>query len=230
MPGRPPRERPLRPVLYSPASRGKLPSPSGEGCSENLSVHPSTKAGQLQIFPRFGYHSQVELYTRMVAALETLDSRRTLRFLLTKIRRVERLSDELGFGRSWRLMRLETEGQPYRDDMVAVLVARAGELAHRLAAKGSEEAEWVMENIDSHSGEFFSRIHYLVLARVGNHLQGRLDQVLQSEEARNPGFHASTLPRYFARSSGTHPMGRETITRRRSTGVAAAPYPDILPR
>ena len=47
MPGRPPRERPLRPVLYSPASRGKLPSPSGEGCSENLSVHPSTKAGQL---------------------------------------------------------------------------------------------------------------------------------------------------------------------------------------
>ena len=49
MPGRPPRERPLRPVLYSPASRGKLPSPSGEGCSENLSVHPSTKAGQLHI-------------------------------------------------------------------------------------------------------------------------------------------------------------------------------------
>ena len=145
------------------------------------------------IFPRFGYHSQDELYTRMVAALETLDSRRTLRFLLTKIRRVERLSDELGFGRSWRLMRLETEGQPYRDDMVAVLIARAGELAHRLAAKGSEEAEWVMENIDSHSGEFFSRIRYLVLARVGNHLQGRLDQVLQSEEACNPGFHASDL-------------------------------------
>ena len=27
MPGRPPRERPLCPVLYSPASRGKLPSP-----------------------------------------------------------------------------------------------------------------------------------------------------------------------------------------------------------
>ena len=48
MPGRPPRERPLRPILYSPAARGKLPSPSGEGCSENLSVHPSTKAGQLQ--------------------------------------------------------------------------------------------------------------------------------------------------------------------------------------
>ena len=145
------------------------------------------------VFPRFGYHSQDELYTRMVAALETLDSRRTLRFLLTKIRRVEWLSDELGFGRSWRLMRLETEGQPYRDDMVAVLVARAGDLAHRLAAKGSEEAEWVMENIDSHSGEFFSRIRLLVLAEVGNHLQDRLDQFLESEEARNPPWHAADL-------------------------------------
>ena len=51
MPGRPPRERPLRPVPYSPAARGKLPSPSGEGCSENLSVHPSTKAGQLHTYP-----------------------------------------------------------------------------------------------------------------------------------------------------------------------------------
>ena len=63
MPGRPPRERPLRPVLYSPASRGKLPSPSGEGCSENLSVHPSTKAGQLQ-----GSHYHTDMGRRLLAS------------------------------------------------------------------------------------------------------------------------------------------------------------------
>ena len=68
MPGRPPRERPLRPVLYSPAARGKLPSPSGEGCSENLSVHPSTKAGQLQSL--FGLAQALDMQGRTAEAAQ----------------------------------------------------------------------------------------------------------------------------------------------------------------
>ena len=42
--GRLPRE----PASYSPAARGKLSSPQGGGQYQNLSVHPSTKSGQLQ--------------------------------------------------------------------------------------------------------------------------------------------------------------------------------------
>ena len=56
------------------------------------------------VFPRFGYHSQDELCTRLVAALETRDPEKTLQFLLTKIQRVERLADGLDLGLSWRLM------------------------------------------------------------------------------------------------------------------------------
>ena len=47
---KPPHERALRPdtTLDSPATRGKLPSPERGGQTKNLSVHPSTKTGQLQ--------------------------------------------------------------------------------------------------------------------------------------------------------------------------------------
>ena len=46
---KPPHERALRPdtTLDSPATRGKLPSPERGGQTKNLSVHPSTKTGQL---------------------------------------------------------------------------------------------------------------------------------------------------------------------------------------
>ena len=47
---KPPHEQSLRPaaILYSPATRGKLPSPERGGQTKNLSVHPSTETGQLQ--------------------------------------------------------------------------------------------------------------------------------------------------------------------------------------
>ena len=36
-------------ALYSPAARGKLSSPQRGGQTINLSVHPSTETGQLQL-------------------------------------------------------------------------------------------------------------------------------------------------------------------------------------
>ena len=165
------------------------PRDVAEEAKEGLRVRSRTD----WVFPRFGYHRHDEYLTRIVAALETLDPEQTFRFLLTKIWRVERLADALDLGLSWRLMRLETEGHPGPDDVVAMFVAGAVEFSHRLAAQGPEEAEWVMGTIDSRSGHFFSRLRYLVLAKVGNHLQGRLDQILQSEEARNPPWHAADL-------------------------------------
>ena len=49
---KPPHERALRPdtTLDSPATRGKLPSPERGGQTKNLSVHPSTKTGQLHTY------------------------------------------------------------------------------------------------------------------------------------------------------------------------------------
>ena len=46
-----PHERPMGPnaTLDSPATRGKLPSPERGGQTKNLSVHPSTKRGQLHV-------------------------------------------------------------------------------------------------------------------------------------------------------------------------------------
>lgn len=143
------------------------------------------------VFPRFGFHNQDELCTRLATTLETLDAEKTLQFLLTKIQRVERLAGDLDLGLLWCLMRLETKRQPNRDDVVAMLIVGTVALAQRIGAKGSDKAEWVMEAIDAHDGELFSRIRYRVLAEVGIHVQERLDQVLHSEEARNPPWHAA---------------------------------------
>ena len=145
------------------------------------------------VFPRFGYHSHDELFTRIATALETLDVKRTLGFLLEKTHRVQRLADNLALGLWWCHRRVDTGGRTHSDDVVAMLVASATGLAHRLAAKGLKDAEWVMEAIESRHGEFFARIRLLVLAEAGNHLQDRLDQVLKSEEARNPGYPATEL-------------------------------------
>ena len=145
------------------------------------------------VFPRFGYHRRDKLLTRVVTALEIFNAKRTLRFLLNKIQRVQRLADTLDLGRWWCHQRIEIGGRTESDDVVAMFVASATGLSHRLAAKGLEDAEWVMAAIESRHGEFFSRIRLLVLAEVGNHLQDRLDQFLESEEARNPPWHAADL-------------------------------------
>ena len=89
------------------------------------------------VFPRFGYYSQDELCKRLAAALETLDPEKTLQFLLTKIQRVERLAGDLDLGLSWCLMRLETERQSNRDDVVAMLIVGTVALAQRMGAEGS---------------------------------------------------------------------------------------------
>ena len=147
------------------------------------------------ILPRLGDHRYDELCSRIVTALETLDSERTLRLLLKKIQRVQRLADDLDFRAWWHLERLDVEGRPASRNVVSALVASVVGLAHRITQgrPHAAEAERAMEVIDSYHGEFFSRIRHLVLARVGNHLQERVDQVLQSEEARSPGYHAPEL-------------------------------------
>ena len=159
------------------------------GAAEGLQYRSRTD----WVFPRFVYHSHHGLFTRIVTALETFNAELTLGFLLDKIQRVQRLADTLDLGVWWCHERVDNRGRTHSDDVVAMFVASATGLSHRLVAKGLEDAEWVMAAIESRHGEFFSRIRLLVLAEVGNHLQDRLDQVLESEEARNPGHPAAEI-------------------------------------
>ena len=65
---KPPHERPMRPnaTLYSPAARGKLPSPEWEGQTKNLEFpwfgrHPESRILDL---PR-GCHESSDLHARV---------------------------------------------------------------------------------------------------------------------------------------------------------------------
>ena len=147
------------------------------------------------IFPRLGLQRYNELCTRVVKALETLDSEQTLRLLLKKIQMVQRLADDLDFRPWWHLERVDAGGRPDSTNAVSALVASTVGLAQRMVQRqpNATEAERVMEAIDPYRGELFSRIRYLVLVRAGNHLQERLDEVLHSNEAPSPGYHAPEL-------------------------------------
>ena len=200
------------------------------------------------IFPRLSHQRYDKLCTRVVAALETLDSERTLRLLLKKIQRVQRLADDLDFRPWWHLERLDAGGRPDSRNVVSALVASVVGLAHRMTQgrPHAAEAERVMEVIDSYHGEFFSRIRYLVLAPVGNHLQERLESDTWSSRqwatiCRRGSIRFCNLKRRvvqgitrqswrccFAHSSGTRPMERGRTTPRQSrphptlTGSAAS--------
>lgn len=160
----------------------------GRDLPEGFDVRFATRTDW--IFPRLGYHRYDQLCSRIVSALESLNSERTLRLLLKKIQRVQRLAAGQVFRPWWHLERLEARGGPASRDMFSALVASVLGLALRMADDGVDAggAERVMEAIDSHQGELFSRIRHLALARVGHQLRERLDQVLQSEEARDPGY------------------------------------------
>ncbi len=160
----------------------------GRDLPDGLVVRYTTRTDW--IFPRLRHHRYDQLCSRVVTALESLNSERTLRLLLKKIQRVQRLADDQGFRPWWHLERLEAGGGPASGDVFSALVASVLGLAHRMVEDGSDagKAERVIQAIDSHQGELFSRIRHLVLARAGHQLRERLDQVLQSEEALNPAY------------------------------------------
>ena len=145
------------------------------------------------IFPRFGWHNHAELLERLVAALEALDAKRTLKFLLSKVQRVQQLAGDLELDLRWWLMDIDSGPQPDRGDVVTMLINAAVGVAQRLAARGRDEASHVMELVDHHSAECVTRIGYLVLSEAGQHLQERVDEVLRSEELRDPGLPATEI-------------------------------------
>ena len=140
--------------------------------------------------PVFRSHGQAELLKRVVAALEASDAKRTLELLLSKVRRLQRLADDPDLRLGWRLGDIQSGSRPDHDDVVAMLINEAVGVGQRLAARGRDDASWVMELVDHDTGELATRIGYLVLSVAGQHLQERVDAGLRSSELREPGFPA----------------------------------------
>lgn len=145
------------------------------------------------VFPCLREPNFAELIGRLVAALEALDPKRTLRLLIWRVRRLQGLGDDLDLGPEWRLVDIHPESQPDPDDAVATILREAVGVGQRLAARGRDEASWVMELVDRYNAEFVTRIGYLILAEAGQHLQERIDELLGSDEFRKPGFPATEI-------------------------------------
>jgi hypothetical protein len=166
-------------------------------------VVPSTEAGEQEVFryrantdwvfPRLGWHDKSETMSRLVAALEASNPDRTLRFLLSKLGRVQELADAVGLKLWWNLNRAEQRGRRDRDDVVVLLAELTVQVAERIAARGTPETHAVLELIDKCEGDFFRGIGYRVLARVGESVPERIDEFLASSDARDPDVPATDV-------------------------------------
>ena len=190
-------------------------SPEAMGGREGLQYRSNTE----WVLPRFGSHDQQALIDRLVPAMESLDPERTVKLLLSKIQRVQDLSESLNLTALWFLSASDSDRGPDRDDVVAMLVDSAVGVAQRLASKSPEEALRMMSVVDGHDGKFFVRIGYLVLAASGHQLQERLDEFLRSPEARDPNYPATELAALLrAQFQNTSPEARQEYAEALETG------------
>lgn len=163
--------------------------------------------------PRFGGFDRQELMFRLVSALEGMDPEAALRFLLRKIRFIQSLVQALPWGleskrpfpsavESALLDALSDNGNDLSEHTVTMLARAAIGLAQRLAIKGPEDAARVVSLIEKCDGPFFVRLRYLVLSEAGHHLPDRLDDFLESADARDPGHQAVEVAAILRRQFG----------------------------
>ena len=145
------------------------------------------------VFPRFGWNDYAELLGRLVGALEALDRARTLEFLLSKVRGVQRLAGHLELNVLWQPIDIDSATCPDHDDVVSMLMDAAVGVGQRLSTQGRDEASRVIELVERDSDELMTRISYLVLSAAGRHLPERVNQLLRSTELRDPGFPATEI-------------------------------------
>ena len=155
------------------------------------------------VVPRIGGHGRRRLLDRVVAALEGLDPKRTLSFLLSKVRRVQALVDALKTGSRQPVAsrverRLQGSLDPDDDrrpetDTVTILGRTTVGVALRLGTTSRETAVDVFELIKPREGRFFTGLRCHVLSSAGLFLRSQLDQFLLSDEARNPGHRATEV-------------------------------------
>jgi hypothetical protein len=152
--------------------------------------HVAYRSNTEWVFPRFGWHGQRELLDKLVPTLESLDAKRTLRLLLSKIRRVQALADSIERSGRWLVWGLDFEARSDPEDVVSGIARAAVDLAERMANQDQERAEQVMAVLDGYQGGVFTRLSYRVLAAAGEHLRDRLDAFVCSDEAVHAGHPA----------------------------------------
>ena len=155
------------------------------------------------VMPRLDGQDFHGVVDRMISALEGTDPERTLRLLLCKISRVQQLANTLRTGS--RLLSSNVEmhlreslarsNAPHRPETntVRIIGHSVVGVVRRLAKNGPKEAASVVALVEERKGRFFATLKYHVLATAGHFLRSRLDRFLQSEEARNPGYHAAEV-------------------------------------
>jgi len=177
------------------------------------------------VFPSFVPHDDGERLERVVGKLEGLDAKRTLGLLLSKVHCLQRLVDDPDLGLDQRLVDIRTESGPGHVDVAATVIKAAIGVGQRLAARGETEASWVMGRIDGYDARVMTRIGHLVLSRAGQHLRERVDELLSSNELREPG-HPATEIALLLRSQFRN-ASREA-RREYAAAVEAGPDPDAL--
>ena len=172
------------------------------------------------VFPRLGWHGHSELVERLIGALARLDSERALRLVLSKLRRVERLSEDADLRLLWSPSAARPDGHPDAKDAVGMLGEGVAKLAGRIAAQGPSEANDVMKLLDTSEGPAFTRLRYRVLESAGHHLAARVDAVLLSREATNPGYPASSFASFLsAQFANASPQARAFFAARLRAGA-----------
>lgn len=151
------------------------------------------RPGTEWVFPRFGWHGQGELLDELLPVLASLDEERTLRLLLSKMRRVQVLADSIGLSDRWLVWELDFEARADSDDVVSRIAGAAAHLADRMGSRDAESAVRVMKVLDGYRGAVFTRLWYRVLAAAGEHLRDRLDGFVRSDEAVHAGHPAREI-------------------------------------
>lgn len=144
------------------------------------------------MFPRFSHLGTGKFFKTVVPALESADSERTLKLLLSKIGRINRFSDpdEYGLG----IWRRADDSNSSRENIPARLFTASREVAVRQAQSGRAAAVRIMEVLNERPDKIFRKLKYAVLAKIGEHLPEEIDEVIGSDEAINPPYFLREIP------------------------------------
>ncbi len=145
------------------------------------------------MLPRLEWNALEAFLNSGLPALESLDSEKTLRMLLAKVNRIQRLAEMLGVGGSWGLWHDAFEDSSDREKIPGQLASATAEVAERFASSEPEAAKTTLSTLDKYNGRIFQRIRYRVLGAAGKHLQEELDSVIASQEAIEPELPAREI-------------------------------------
>ena len=180
------------------------------------------------VFPRLVGDDERGMLDRLIPALEKLDAAETLKMLFDKVRRIQALSTAMKerYRCLWDVAFYDLSPDASADswdDIVGLLLEHTVGVAGRLALTGPGSARQVMAMLDEQresvasddDRHLFVRFGYGVLAAAGHYLPPRIDEILQSPEALDPGHPATELAALLRNQ-----FGNASIETRRAYAMA----------